>query len=91
MRDSREEKNGITWEMKKAKIQVVRRIAAQEPQPTTVWSLKCFEFLKRRKKTNRAVTEAYRQPRKIMVGIMKEKETFLYKSSREPNAGALTY
>lgn len=81
----------MTWEMTKAKIHVVRRMPAQEPHPTTVWSLRCFEFLKTRKKTKRAVTEAYRHPRKMIVGIMNEKETFLYRSSRDPKAGALTY
>lgn len=81
----------MTWAMMKAKIQVVRRMAAHEPHPTRVWSLKCLEFRNRRKKANRAVTEAYRHPRKMIVGIMNEKETFLYRSSREPKAGALTY
>jgi hypothetical protein len=77
--------------MRKAKIQVVRRMAAQELHPITVWSLMCFEFLNSRKKTNREVTDAYRHPRKRIVGIMKENETFLYRSSRDPKAGALTY
>lgn len=44
-----------------------------------------------RKKTKRADTEAYSTPRKISVGIMKEKATFLKTGSREPNAGAVMY
>lgn len=88
---SQEEKNGMTWEMMNAKIHVASRIPAHDPHPTTVCSLKCLEPLKTRKKTNRDVTDAYKQPRKMMVGIMKEKDTFLYMSSSEPNAGAVTY
>jgi hypothetical protein len=75
----------------KAKIQVTSRIPLQDPQPTIVWLFKCFELRKRRKNTKRAETEAYRQPRKMMVGIMNEKATFLYRSSNDPNAGAVTY
>lgn len=54
-----------------------RRIPAHVPQPMIVCSLLWREFWKMRKKTNRADTEAYRTPRKIRVGIMKENETFL--------------
>lgn len=44
-----------------------------------------------RKKTKRAETEAYRTPRKMIVGIMNEKATFLYVSWSEPKAGAVMY
>jgi hypothetical protein len=57
----------------------------------TVCSFLWREFWKMRKKTNRADTDAYRTPRKIRVGIMNEKETFLKTSSRDPNAGAVMY
>lgn len=73
----REEKKGMTWEMIKAKIQVTSRMPNQLPHPTTVWLFMCTELRNARKKTKRAVTEAYRHPRKMRVGIMKEKETFL--------------
>lgn len=87
----RELKKGMTMAIIKAKIQVASKIPAQDPQPTTVWLFMCFELRKRRKNTNRADTEAYRQPRKMMVGIMNEKAAFLYTGSREPKAGAVTY
>lgn len=74
-----------------AMIHVTSRMPAHDPQPTTVWSLTCREPWNTRKKTKRAVTDAYRQPRKMMVGIMKENDTFLYMSCSEPNAGAVTY
>jgi len=90
-KDSQEEKNGIIWEMIKAKIHVASRIPVHDPHPTTVCSLKCLDPLNRRKKTKRDVTDAYKQPRKMIVGIIKEKDTFLYTSSSEPKAGALTY
>jgi hypothetical protein len=63
--------------MMKAKIQVTSRIPNQLAHPTTVWLFRCTELRKTRKKTKRAVTEAYKQPRKISVGIMKEKAAFL--------------
>lgn len=63
--------------MIKAKTQVVTKIPAQEPHPTTVWLLTCFVFRNRRKKTKRAVTDAYRHPKKMMVGIMNENAAFL--------------
>lgn len=77
--------------MIKAKIQVTSRMPNQLPQPTTVWLCRCTELRNARKKTKRAVTEAYRQPRKMIVGIMKEKAAFLYTSSKDPKAGAVTY
>lgn len=77
--------------MIKANTQVTSRMPAQLPQPTTVWLCRCTELRNARKKTKRAVTEAYRHPRKMSVGIMKEKETFLYMSSSDPKAGAVTY
>ena len=41
---------------------------------------------------NRAVTDAYKTPKKIKVGIMNEKATFLYTTlPRDPNAGAVLY
>lgn len=64
-----------------------RRIPAHEAQPMIVCSFLCFESLKMRKKTRRAETDEYRTPRKMRVGIMKEKETFLKTGSSEPNAG----
>lgn len=68
----------MTCEMIKAKIQVTSRMAAHEPQPMTVWSFMWRELRNNRKKTKRAVTDAYRHPRKMMVGIIKEKAAFLY-------------
>ena len=44
-----------------------------------------------RKNKNRAETEAYSTPRKMIVGIMNENETFLNTFSRDPNAGAVMY
>jgi hypothetical protein len=81
----------MTWEIKKAAIQVTSKIEAHEAQPTTVCSVMCLELRNSLKKTNRPVTDAYKQPRKMSVGIMKENETFLYRSSREPNAGEVMY
>lgn len=77
MNNSRELKKGMTWEMMKAKIQVTSRMPNQLAHPTKVWLFMCTELRNMRKKTKRAVTEAYRHPRKISVGIMKEKEAFL--------------
>jgi hypothetical protein len=91
MRDSRELKKGMTCEMMKAAIHVTRRMLVHEAHPTTVWSDMCLEPRNRRKKTKRPVTEAYRQPRKIRVGIMNEKDAFLYTSWSEPNAGDVMY
>lgn len=68
-----------------------RRIAAHVPHPTTVCSVLCCEFLKMRKKMKRADTDAYRTPKKMIVGIMNEKATFLYVSWSEPKAGAVMY
>lgn len=69
-----------------------RRMSAHTPQPTTVWLLTCrLLFLKTRKKTKRLDTLAYSTPRKMSVGIMKEKEIFLYTSDSEPKAGAVMY
>ena len=45
-----------------------------------------------RKKMKRADTDAYSTPRKMRVGTMKEKDTFLYISlPREPKAGVVMY
>ena len=77
--------------MMKAAIQVTNRIEPQAVQPTNVCSFMCRDPLKARKKTKRPVTLAYRQPRKRIVGIMKENETFLYSSSKEPKAGEVMY
>jgi hypothetical protein len=55
----------------------IHKIAAQDTQPTTVFSLLCREFWNMRKNTKRAETEAYSTPRKIIVGIIKEKAIFL--------------
>ena len=50
----------------------------------------CFVPEKTLKNTNRAVTEAYRTPKKIRVGIMKLKEMSWYLwLPREPKAGAV--
>jgi hypothetical protein len=68
-----------------------QRIPAQTLQPSTVCSFLWREFSKMRKNTKRADTEAYKTPKKIKVGIMKEKATFLYTSCREPKAGAVMY
>lgn len=81
----------MIWEMMKAAIQVTRRMELQDAQPTTVCSVMCFVLRNRRKKTKRPVTDAYKQPRKMSVGIMKENDTFLYRSSREPKAGEVMY
>lgn len=40
---------------------------------------------------NRADTEAYKTPKKIMVGIMNENATFLYMGINEPKAGEVMY
>ena len=90
-RDLRELKKGMTCEMMKAAIQVTRRMVVHEAQPTTVCSDMCLEPRNMRKKTKRPVTEAYRQLRKMSVGIMNEKDTFLYTSSSDPNAGEVMY
>lgn len=81
----------MTCEIIKAATQVASRIPAHEAQPITVCSFLCFESLKRRKKTRRAETDAYRTPRKMSVGIMNEKATFLKTGSSDPNAGAVMY
>lgn len=78
--------------MMKARSHVAARIPPHEAHPTTVWELLCLVPSNRRKKMKRADTEAYSTPRKIRVGIMNEKETFLYNSfPSEPNAGAVLY
>lgn len=81
----------MTSAMMKAAIHVKKRIPAHDAHPTTVWLFMCFELRKTRKKTNRAETEAYRHPKKMMVGIINEKAAFLYTVSSEPKAGAVTY
>lgn len=40
---------------------------------------------------NRADTEAYKTPRKIMVGTMNEKEIFLSSGVKDPKAGEVIY
>lgn len=60
-----------------ARTHVAARIPAQDAHPVRVWLDLWRVPSKMRKKTKRAETEAYRTPRKIKVGIMKEKETFL--------------
>lgn len=54
-----------------------QRIAAQADHPSTVCSLLCLEPSNSLKNMNLAETEAYKTPRKMIVGIMKENETFL--------------
>ena len=78
--------------MMKAKTQVSARMPAQEAHPTTVWLLLCRVPSKMRKNTKRAVTDAYKTPRKSKVGIMNEKE-ILAKTSlpKDPKAGAVLY
>lgn len=78
--NSQELKNGITEAMINEKIQITMIIPVQDAQPTTVWLLRCLELRNSRKKTKRTVTEAYRHPRKMIVGIMNEKAIFLYLS-----------
>jgi hypothetical protein len=88
---SRSEKKGTTSAMMKAPIQVAARMAAQVPHPLAVLPYLCLELSKMRKCTNRAVTLAYKTPRKIRVGIMKEKATsFSVWLPRDPKAGAVT-
>lgn len=87
----RDEKNGITWEMIKAQLHRANNMLDQLAHPTRVWSLICRVSRKSRKKMKRAVTEAYKHPRKRMVGRRNEKDIFLYSSCRELNAGDFTY
>lgn len=54
-----------------------RRIPAHVDHPVSVCSVMCREFLKMRKKMNRVETEAYKTPKKMMVGIINEKAIFL--------------
>src|SRR4051794_4000976 len=83
--DNRSEKKGITSAMIQAMIHSPARIPAQAAHPTTVLLPLWRVPSNKRKKMNRAETEAYRTPRKIMVGIINENETFLYTSlPREP-------
>lgn len=78
--------------MMKAPIQVAAKMPAHEAQPITVWLVLCLVPSKIRKKMKRADTEAYRTPKKIKVGIMKENATFFKVSfPREPKAGEVMY
>lgn len=77
--------------MMKDAIHVSSRMPDHESHPTRVCSVTCLVFLYMRKKMNLADTDAYREPTKMIVGIMKLYETFLKVSSRAPNAGAVTY
>src|SRR5690242_1266066 len=86
--ESRSEKKGITSAMMKARTQRTARIPAHAAQPRTVWLPMWRVLLNMRKKMNRAETEAYNTPRKMMVGTMKVKAIFLCTSfAIEPNAG----
>lgn len=40
---------------------------------------------------NRDDTEAYKTPKKMIVGIMNEKAIFLYSGIKDPNAGDVIY
>lgn len=62
----------MTSAMMKESIQEANRIPPHDAHPIIVCSFRCFESLKARKKMNLPVTEAYKQPTKMMVGIMKE-------------------
>lgn len=78
--------------MMKAPTQVAAKIPAHAAQPTTVFSALCFVPSKMRKNMNLAETDAYRTPRKIKVGIMKENATFLKMSfPMDPKAGEVMY
>lgn len=71
---------------------VAARIPAHADHPITVWLDLCLVPSNIRKKINRADTDAYKTPRKINVGIMNEKETFLNTSlPNDPNAGEVLY
>ena len=74
---NRSEKKGITSAMMNPRIQRMAKIPAQVAHPITVFCVLCFESRKMRKKTKRAETEEYKTPRKIRVGIMKLKATFM--------------
>jgi hypothetical protein len=92
MIDNKSEKKGMTSAMIQAIIHNAARIAPQAAHPTTVLLPLCRVPSKSRKKINRAETDAYRTPRKIIVGIINENDTFLYTSlPRDPKAGAVIY
>jgi hypothetical protein len=67
----------MTSAMINASVHVAAAIPTHVAQAVTVFEWRCFEFSKIRKKRKRVVTEEYSAPRKRMVGIAKEKATFL--------------